>query len=78
MSYGSDRPREGQPVAHFEKGQALGEQAGSLDDRSAESHFALFCNLGELMRIDGELSITSVMRFRRMTKALDRTLETCT
>jgi tetratricopeptide (TPR) repeat protein len=62
-------------VGHFEKGQALGEQAVALDDRSADAHFALFCNLGELMRIDGELSITSVMGFRRMTKELDRTLE---
>ena len=62
-------------VGHFEKGQALGEQAVALDDRSAEAHFALFCNLGELMRIDGEVSISSVMGFRRMTKELDRTLE---
>lgn len=62
-------------VAHFEKGRALGEQAVALDDRSADAHFALFCNLGELMRIDGELSITSVWGFRRMMKELDRTLE---
>jgi hypothetical protein len=62
-------------VSHFEKGQAMGEQAVALDDRSADAHFALFCNLGELMRIDGELSVTSVMGFRRMTKELDRTLE---
>jgi len=62
-------------VGHFEKGQILGEQAVALDDRSADAHFALFCNLGELMRIDGELSITSVMGFRRMMKELDRTLE---
>ena len=62
-------------VGHFEKSQALAEQAVALDDRSADAHFALFCNLGELMRIDGELSITSVMGFRRMTKELDRTLE---
>jgi tetratricopeptide (TPR) repeat protein len=62
-------------VGHFEKGQAMGEQAVALDDQSAAAHFALFCNLGELMRIDGELSITSVMGFRRMTKELDRTLE---
>ena len=62
-------------VGHFEKGQALGEQAVALDDRSADAHFALFCNLGELMRIDGELSITSVMGFRRMMKELDWTLE---
>jgi hypothetical protein len=62
-------------VGHFEKGQALGEQAVALDDRSAEAHFALFCNMGELMRIDGEVNITSVMGFRRMTKELDRTIE---
>lgn len=62
-------------VGHFEKGQILGEQAVTLDDRSADAHFALFCNLGELMRVDGELSITSVMGFRRMMKELDRTLE---
>jgi tetratricopeptide (TPR) repeat protein len=62
-------------VGHFEKGQALGEQAVALDDRSAEAHFALFCNLGELMRVDGEPNITSVVGFRRMMKELDRTLE---
>jgi tetratricopeptide (TPR) repeat protein len=62
-------------IGHFEKGQALGEQAVALDDRSADAHFALFCNLGELMRVDGEVNITSVLGFRRMTKELDRTLE---
>lgn len=62
-------------VGHFEKGQALGEQAVALDDRSADAHFSLFCNLGELLRIDGEVNISSVMGFRRMTKELDRTLE---
>ena len=62
-------------VGHFEQGQALGEQAVALDERSADAHFALFCNLGELLRIDGELTITSVMGFRRMTNELDRTLE---
>ena len=59
-------------IAHFTKGEALGEQAVASDDQSAEAHFALFCNLGELMRIDGELSITSVMGLCRMTKELDR------
>ena len=62
-------------ISHFEKGQSLGEQAVALDDRSADAHFALFCNLGELMRVDGEVNITSIMGFRRMTKELDRTLE---
>jgi tetratricopeptide (TPR) repeat protein len=61
-------------IAHFEKGQALGEQAVRTNDQSADAHFALFCNLGELMRIDGELSISSVTGFRRMMKELDRTL----
>jgi tetratricopeptide (TPR) repeat protein len=62
-------------VSHFEKGQALAEQAVAVDDRSADAHFALFCNVGELLRIDGEPSITSVMGFRHVTKELDRTLE---
>lgn len=62
-------------LAHFEKGQRLGEQAVSFDDRSPDAHFALFCNLGELMRLDGELSLGSVLGFRRMMKELDRTLE---
>jgi tetratricopeptide (TPR) repeat protein len=62
-------------LAHFEKGQRIGEQAVAIDDESASAHFALFCNLGELMRIDGELNLTSVMGFRRMMKELDRTLE---
>ena len=69
-----DRDRASR-VSHFEKGQALAEQAVAVNDRSADAHFALFCNLGELMRIDGELTLTSVMGFRRMTNELDRTLE---
>src|SRR5262249_43477624 len=40
--------------AHFDRGQTLGEQAVALDDLDADAHFALFCNLGELMRLDGE------------------------
>jgi len=62
-------------LTHFEKGQRLGEQAVALDDKSPDAHFALFCNLGELMRLDGEISIGSVLGFRRMMKELDRTLE---
>lgn len=62
-------------LAHFEEGQRLGEQAVVLDDQEAEAHFAVFCNLGELMRVDGELRITSVMSFRRLINELDRTLE---
>ena len=62
-------------VMHFEKGQGFGEQAVAVDEQSAAAHFALFCNLGELMRIDGEISVSSVIGFRRMMNELDRTLE---
>ncbi len=63
-----------QRVAHFEHGQALAEQAVALDDKSAAAHFAIFCNLGEMLRVDGE-KITSMFGFRRMMQELDRTLE---
>lgn len=62
-------------AALYEKGQSLGEQAVAADEKSADAHFALFCNLGELMRIDGEMSLSSVMGFRRMMKELNRALE---
>jgi tetratricopeptide (TPR) repeat protein len=62
-------------LAHFEKGRLLGERAVAADERSADAHFSLFCNLGELMRIDGETSLSSILGFRRMMKELDRTLE---
>ena len=62
-------------AALYEKGQSLGEQAVAADEKSADAHFALFCNLGELMRIDGEMSLSSVLGFRRMMKELDRALE---
>lgn len=61
-------------LAYFEQGQALGEQAVAVDEQSADAHFALFCNLGELLRLDGE-SLTSVFGFRRMMSELDRALE---
>ena len=61
-------------LAHFQQGQAFGEQAVALDERSAEAHFSLFCNLGELLRVDGE-SLTSLFGLRRMMKELDRALE---
>ncbi|HMS82329.1 MAG TPA: hypothetical protein PKD12_01595 [Nitrospira sp.] len=61
-------------LAHFEQGQRLGEQAVAADEGSADAHFALFCNLGELLRVDGE-TLTSLFGLRRMMKELDRTLE---
>ncbi|MCP9439046.1 MAG: hypothetical protein NNA20_08730 [Nitrospira sp.] len=61
-------------LAHFEQGRMLGEQAVARNERSADAHFSLFCNLGELLRIDGE-SLTSLFGFRRMMNELDRALE---
>ncbi|MDF0675820.1 MAG: hypothetical protein P0120_16025 [Nitrospira sp.] len=61
-------------LAHFQQGQSLGERAVAADERSADAHFALFCNLGELLRIDGE-SLTSLFGLRRMMKEINRTLE---
>jgi hypothetical protein len=59
--------------AHFERGKALAGQAVAQDDNSAEAHFALFCNDGELMRLDGE-SISSIFALRQLLAELDRTL----
>jgi len=61
-------------LAHFQQGQAVAEQAVASDERNANAHFALFCNLGEQLRLDGE-SVTSVFGLRRMMSELDRTLE---
>ena len=60
-------------TGHFQRGQALAERAVAADDHSVDGHFALFCNMGELMRIDGE-SITSVFMLHKLMGELDRTL----
>ncbi len=60
--------------AHFDRGQALAERAVALDDDSADAHFALFCNLGELMRLDGE-NLSQIFQLRRLMSEIDRTLE---
>ncbi|HEX2056618.1 MAG TPA: hypothetical protein VHF07_08990, partial [Nitrospiraceae bacterium] len=62
-------------LAHFEKGQVLGERAVAADEASPDAHFSLFCNLGELMRLDGEGNLSSLLGFSRMMKELDRTLQ---
>lgn len=61
-------------LALFERGQALAERAVALDDQYADAHFALFCSLGEQLRIDGE-NLTSIWGARRALRELDRTLE---
>ena len=59
---------------HFERGEALANQAVTLDDKSAAAHFAIVCNLGEILRLDGE-KLTSVLLLRRLMAEVDRTLE---
>jgi hypothetical protein len=71
---GQVAPTRDQRVAHFERGQGLAERAVTVDDESAAAHFAVFCNLGEMLRVDGE-KITSIIGFRRLMRELDRTLE---
>jgi hypothetical protein len=58
----------------FLRGRELAERAVALDDRSADAHFALFCNRGEAMRLDGE-SIRDVVGLRSLLRELDRTIE---
>jgi hypothetical protein len=58
----------------FSRGLELAERAVTLDDRCADAHFAIFCNRGESMRIDGE-SLRDVIGIRGLLRELDRTLE---
>lgn len=61
-------------LQHFEQSQQLAERAIALDERYPTAHFALFCTLGEQLRIDGE-NLTSLFGYRRMMRELERTLE---
>jgi tetratricopeptide (TPR) repeat protein len=61
-------------LAHFERGEKLAEQAIAQNNQLADAHFALFCSAGEQLRIDGE-TMSSLWGFRRVMRALDRTLE---
>jgi len=60
-------------TVHFDRGRALAEKAVALDDQMADAHFALFCNIGERMRANGEVFF-SVFEYGRMMDALDETL----
>jgi hypothetical protein len=59
---------------HFERGQQLAAKAVALDADSAAAHWAVACNLGEMLRIDGE-RITSVLGLHRLMTEVNRTLE---
>jgi hypothetical protein len=59
---------------HFQAGEELATRAVALDDGLADAHFALFCNRGETMRLDGE-TISDVLALRGLLRELDRTIE---
>jgi tetratricopeptide (TPR) repeat protein len=64
----------GDRARRFARGEDLAVRAVALDDGSADAHFALFCNRGEAMRLDGE-SLGDVIALRGLLHELDRTLE---
>ena len=71
---GQNAERRDDRRQHFERGEALATQAVALDERSAQAHFGVVCNLGELLRLDGE-KLTSVFALRRLLNEVDRTLQ---
>ena len=58
---------------HFEIGKQLAEEAIHLDQKYPNGHFSFFCNLGEQMRLDGEV-LSAVMEYNRLMEALDTAL----
>jgi hypothetical protein len=56
------------------RGIALGEAAVAADERDAKAHFAIFCNLGKQMRLDG-IGVRSVVSVRRLRREVDRAVE---
>jgi tetratricopeptide (TPR) repeat protein len=71
---GEDAAARDSRKEHFERGEALATQAVTLDEGSAAAHFAVVCNLGEMLRLDGE-KITSVLSLHRLMNEVNRTLE---
>jgi len=71
---GEDATERAARKEHFERGEALASQAVALDEGSAAAHFAVVCNLGEMLRLDGE-RITSVLGLHRLMNEVNRTLE---
>jgi tetratricopeptide (TPR) repeat protein len=57
----------------FARGLEMAERAVELNDGDAAAHFAVFCNKGEMLRLDGE-KLSSVFELRAVMRELDRTL----
>jgi tetratricopeptide (TPR) repeat protein len=61
-------------LKHFEQGKKLAKEAIQHDHQNPKAHFALFCNLGERMRVDGE-SLSAVLDYGPLMDALDTALD---
>ena len=60
--------------ASLDRGLALAERAVAIDDTDAAAHFAVFCNLGRRIKLDG-LHIWQLGTVHRVRREIDRTLE---
>lgn len=57
----------------YDEGLALARQAASLDDESADAHFAIFGNEGRLMLLDGVTA--NPISLLKVNRELERALE---
>jgi hypothetical protein len=74
LCHEADRAAGGEKRALLERGLAAAERAVAANEADAAGHFAVFCNLGKLTRLDG-LSPRSLFALRRLRREVDRTLE---
>jgi tetratricopeptide (TPR) repeat protein len=56
------------------RGLALAEEAVAADEDDAKAHFAVFCNLGNDLKLRG-VAVQSLLGVRRLRREIDRTLE---
>jgi tetratricopeptide (TPR) repeat protein len=60
--------------ANLARGLALAEEAVAADERDPKAHFAVFCNLGNDLKLRG-VALQSLFAVRRLRREIDRTLE---
>lgn len=71
-SVGSVPKDEG--LERAEKGLALAEAAVAEDDKSAEAHYAVFCNLGRQLEHES-INTSTLSSLKRVRREVDRALE---
>ena len=60
--------------ANLARGLALAEEAVAADERDPKAHFAVFCNLGNDLKLRG-VALQSLFAVCRLRREIDRTLE---